>query len=1103
MRSFFKHLVVQVQRAVPAADGERGTVVMSWLAGGTVLVALILFALAQSLRLPAHFGLQDWLGWCKPATLNAAIDAWHPEGGRDRAPAAVAYLLIDTALFMPLYGLTLLWAAWLIWGRLERHGAARLVDGLRHSAALQLPLLWLVDLGENFGGVPRLRLDAWIGLVAGACALVAAVALFKLAWLWAVDGDDKSGRQAVWLVVGALLAATAIAACSQPGPAEGAQWLLRFTAWCHRTKSWLIPIALAPLVGLCLCWWLAIDLDSPIRGGARRPGEIRSACRQIAMGVVGRSRYVLAMLGLFAAFTLMLDQCRDVLLALATAKLGFWWGSVMLVATVSLGMLSHACWLWARLIGRVKRSGFEIDDASVRAWAGRWARTWARLVMLAPLLITLTLIANVAGDAAIAARAGVPAIDLLWTLLKLALFAIAILGIALWLLRQKSGQKIDVADYYNSVEEVRRLLADPYCRRTSALPAPPGASPGAPADAAAPAAAPVQDVPVAKALRGRALEIVDVLASPIVQPLFALGALAILRMFMSFGPDMSSSAPPALAVLALAMVWWMGPLGLMAMSEQRGVVPWGWMLLGLAGVMAFVSDNHTLPALVIDDVAKVRDTLASLRLVALAGFVVLALASAALWLLLVVRSRPLLRHLRVDAGKGRAHGTADRRRFAGGLVVAAVSCAGLWGLDRWAASVQPAARAGLAEAMDNPPPPGDPLLVVASEGGGARAAYWTARVLAGVSEKTPDWDKRIVGMSGVSGGSMGLAVWRACVRESTAPPAAGGKSPPTVVECVTRGFAGVDALSPLLAGLMFEDVWMRLLPTDWLCRPATGCGMRSRAMAFEREWMRAFPPLAQPLGARRPGEPDLLLNSTVVESGNRGVLANRPLSNGQLPGAEDLLVSRRIPTSPALVTAAHTSARFPGINPLASLPHEDGGPAAAHLVDGGYHDNSGAESAANLVTMLRTKYPQRRVQLVLIRNGQISTACLPQAIQERHDEPPGSCFKGESDARQLLPARDAQRLKLYADLLGPAVTVLNNLGTGAHGREPVAALTAQLAGGTPLGEGSGCAPSAPVCLLDQMEDASLVPLGWSLSSAARDAMDAAADARAEAVRSRQ
>ncbi|MCE4536007.1 hypothetical protein LXT12_01870 [Pelomonas sp. P7] len=1073
-----------------AQEDDRGTEVMSWLAGGTVLVALVLFALAQSLRLPAHFGVEDWLGWKNPATLARTLDAWRLVHGHERIPAATAYLLIDTALFMPLYGLALLWATRQLRQTLKGGGFAGFIDILYALAVPALLVLWGLDLIENLGGFTRLGVSIGWGLAALAAALTA----FWLMRRWARDPQTGSGLVAIaWLTVVLLLAGFASYHIDAGQPATPRP----FGGWAHEGKRWATLAALAPLAGLWLAWWFGLDLDPR---AADRPGEIRSACRQVAMGVIGRSRYVLALLGLFAAFTLMLDQCRDVLLALATAEFSWWWLFIMAVGAMALGMLSHACWRWARLIGRIKRSGYDVSGLDgVAAWAGEWARTWARLLMLLPLLLTLTLIANVAGDAVIAAKDHEPPGGLLWTQAKLALFALLIVAFALWLLHQKRKKALKrPQDYYNSVEDVRILLHDPDCPPTAlrrAAQAPAETTP--PPEAPAPASIARLRHPVR--LLG---EVVDVLAAPVRQPLFALAMLGVVRACMLLDPDMTAAAPPALAVLALSIVWWLGPLGLIAMSEQRAVFPWGLLLLLVAGLVGFWSDNHTLPALVIDDLAAVQPTLQALARVALAGFTLLAVLGGLAWLILALRSRDLLRLLRRRVDPERRHRVADYWRTGLCLGCLVLLCAGLIGLDRWAASAMPQPAATAAEGEAALAAPGaDPVLLVASEGGGVRAAYWTAMVLAEVARTNPGWDGRIAAMSGVSGGSMGIAVWRACARDPSHALDSQGRRP-GLEDCIRKGFRDLDPLSPLLAGLMFEDVWMRLLPTDTLCHPDSGCGMRSRAMAFEREWMRAFQGLAQPLGMRRPGEPDLLFNSTVVESGNRGVLSTHRFDGSGLPGAEDLLASGRIPRSPALVTAAHTSARFPGTNPLASLPHQASGPAAAHLVDGGYHDNSGTASVANVLALLRATGPERRVQLVLIRNGQVPTRCLPQAIEENGDEPPETCFDhNNSDDRELLPPRDAQRLKLYADLFGPAVTVLNNLGTGAHGREPVAALAA-LAASAPLQGGMGCGPASAVCLLDQMEDASLVPLGWSLSEAARTAMDTRARDRAEQVRCR-
>jgi len=1050
---------------------DRSTTVLSWLVGSMALVILILFALGQSLRLPAHLGVEDWLAWHGTDTLAATLRAWSPVHGSSRVPAAAAYLLIDTALFMPLYGLTLLWAIRQVRGTLQRDGPmAWPILALSWAAVPLLLMLWCVDAIENLGGLTRVGIHwAW-----GLGALALAARAYWLVRRWAISGKPRDSVVTVgWLILSLLIVSVASYLLEPGSPnADGI-----FSGWAHGLKQGLVPVALIPLVGFCLCWWFGLDLDSTPKPGRNDAGEIRSAYRQVAVGVIGRSRYVLALLALFAAFTVVLDQCRDVLLALATTDFGLWWVITMAIGALGLAMLSHACWLWTRLVGRVKRSGYEVSACQgVADWAGEWARSWARLLMLVPLLMTSVLIANVAGDAVIAAQAS-QAPGLFRALLVLASFEVAIVGLALWMMRQRRQSALDrPSDYYNSVSSVRPLLHDPHVRPDR------------------------KKTDEDRHRHSRVGDAINVLAQPIWQPLVALALLLAVRTVMLLWPDVSGTAPPALAVLAMSLVWWLGPLGLIAMSEQRAVFPWALLLLIVAGVMGFASDNHTLPALVIEDSTKVVPTLAALGRVALSALWLLAALSALVWLVLVFRSRQLLGWLHVTIDKEKQHIVADRLRTSLCLAGIGVLCAGLFGFDHWAASVmggaegaeRPAQHQLTATAEPEQLPAQDPLLLVASEGGGVRAAYWTARVLAAMEKEHPGWDSRIVAMSGVSGGSMGIAVWRACVRDPRGQRNDRGMRV-DLEGCVKDGFRNIDALSPLLGGLLFEDIWMRLLPTDWLCKVESGCGMRSRAMAFEREWMRAFPRLAQPLALRLQGEPDLLLNSTVVESGNRGVLSTRHFEAGELPGAEDLMASRRLTRSPALITAAHTSARFPVSNPLASLPHQDSGPAAAHLVDGGYHDNSGTASLADVLTRLRANYPMRRVQLVLIRNGQVPANCLPQALQENQNEPKAKCLETGPDASDLLPPRDAQRLRLFADLLGPVVTVLNNLGTGAHGREPVAALTAQVAAGAELPSDKGCTNDSPVCLLDQMQDASLVPLGWSLSPAARAAMDTAAE----------
>lgn len=1069
----------------PPPERHRSVEALSWLVAGTLVVGLVLSALAQALRLPAGFGVEAWLGWQHANTLEAAAGFW--SRGLSRLPAAAAYLLIDTAVFMPLYGLTLLWALRQVRDTLEaRPRVVRLVHG---AGAASVLLLWVADLVENTGGLARLGVACGWGLV----PLALAVPGFWLLRRWAAAPQRRTGVAALlWLTLSMGLMAAASLQLAGTAPTEAQlAWLAGsplFSGWAHAAKGGLLLAALGLLLGLWLCWWFGLDLDSrPSLGPAARTRvEVRSACRQVALGVIGRSRYVLAVLGLFAAFTLVLDQCRDVLLALALpgpGASGAWWWVIVLASALGLALLSHACWLWARLVGRIKRSGYEVSGlAGVAAWAGEWARTWARLLMLAPLLMAGTLIANVTGDAVIAASTGGTRRELAGALLRLGAFTAVIAALAWWQMRLRRLRALPrPADYYNNVRAVRPLLQDPaYVEPDLGM---------------------ASTSYVRPPMHGVA-DVIHHLGRPVWQPLIALALLVLVRAAMLLMPEVTGTAPPALAVLALSLVWWLGPLGLIAMSEQRSVFPWALVLLGVVGIVGLWSDNHTLPALVIDAPRRVDTALADLRRVALGGLLLLALVLAAVWLLLTQRSTDLLHWLGVQPRRLAAHTLADRWRIGLGLAAAALLCAGLPGLDRWARNATPA-RETVAAPPPTPQDAAGPLLLVASEGGGVRAAYWTARVLAGLQDADIDrtWTPRIAAMSGVSGGSMGFAVWRACAR--------GDRGAGSMTDCVRDRFANVDALSPLLAGLLFEDVLMRVLPTDALCHADTGCGLRSRALAFEREWMRAFPRLAGPLGETRPGEPDLLLNSTVVESGNRALMGTRRFTPGELPGAEDLLSSGRVPASaparPALVTAAHTSARFPLTNPLASLPRPASSPiAAAHLVDGGYHDNSGTATLSDWLTRLRKSADadrDRPVQLVLIRNGQLRASCTPQALARNDGEPPPDCLHGGSDARELTPFLDVQRLRLYADLFGPALTALNNLGTGAHAREPVAALTARvLPAGTELPPDLGCARDAPVCLLDQMQDAALVPLGWTLSPAAREALDARAEQLVQQVR---
>ena len=404
---------------------------------------------------------------------------------------------------------------------------------------------------------------------------------------------------------------------------------------------------------------------------------------------------------------------------------------------------------------------------------------------------------------------------------------------------------------------------------------------------------------------------------------------------------------------------------------------------------------------------------------------------------------------------------------------------------------------------------------MAAEGGGTRSAYWTARALVELTATEPRFVQRTFLLSGVSGGSMGIAVYRACLLKlahgdaDKAGKATGPDEPafvPALRDCVVDHFTAVDALTPLLGGLLFEDVVTRLLPTRWFCS-LPGCGHLSRGLLFERAWTRSLPELAVPLA--RLGEDrgqQVAFNATWVESGNRTVASSWRPGNGAIAMPSAIRLQDCLSFEPALITAAHASARFPYINPLASVqpsePLDAGDKAgcrqAGYLIDGGYFDNSATTTLNDALRHLRHHSPDRPVKLILIRNGVSEPECQldgDEAGDQGSREPRPDCFRLANEVRtdpsKLERPMDRRRWNFYAAELSALTTLLNVSGIGAHGREATAQLISVVRGDArnSASYGSGVIGSRPVVLIEQIDDGELVPLGWHLSGPARQSLE--------------
>jgi hypothetical protein len=370
------------------------------------------------------------------------------------------------------------------------------------------------------------------------------------------------------------------------------------------------------------------------------------------------------------------------------------------------------------------------------------------------------------------------------------------------------------------------------------------------------------------------------------------------------------------------------------------------------------------------------------------------------------------------------------------------------------------------------------VVLVSASGGGIRAAYWTASVLAHM-EGIPGFGDHLFAISGVSGGSLGAATY---VTLKAGPPGGG----PTGLLAGAREVLARDFLSPVVAGLLFTDLAQRFLPL-----PIPGA---DRQRFLERSWEAAFRGEARLMfagaftalysGERRFRLPSLLLNSTVVETGQRAVVSN--LSLQDFSDTVDLLDPDLATRGVRVSSAAGLSARFTYVSPAATVARRPEG--ALRVVDGGYFENSGAASIADLLNLMRHSGESHRPILVLIRND-------PEA--------PGVC-RGPAGA----PAQGGEPAATEAgfnasvsDVLAPVQTLLHTRQARGRLAEVEAARAVEALGGVVVEvslaavAGQKLAAAASPAQRARVR-ARLIepPLGWSLSEEVRAAMDAVLDA---------
>jgi hypothetical protein len=341
-----------------------------------------------------------------------------------------------------------------------------------------------------------------------------------------------------------------------------------------------------------------------------------------------------------------------------------------------------------------------------------------------------------------------------------------------------------------------------------------------------------------------------------------------------------------------------------------------------------------------------------------------------------------------------------------------------------------------------------PLFLVATEGGGLRAAYWTAAILSEIQKQFPAFSDHCFAISGVSGGSLGAAVFSGLLAAK-----------PTEFRKAAGSVLSRDFLAPTTARMLGAD-----LPQQFLFLPILPDRADAIERAWQNAWVNAFPGAPRDAFSRpfldlfREHRPLLFLNGTEVETGRRVIFS--PI-NVELPedagdpfafkNAEDgiEMLGGDLSASGAVLM----SARFTYVSPAGTVHSRrtllDGTvrQSVHRIVDGGYFENSGAATAFEILEFLQSAGPWR---------NQVA----PHVILITHSEKllPSSEFLSE----ELAPLR-----ALFATRV-------------ARGDGAVAELRA--AAGNSLTK------------FDLKTDQGVpLPLGWLLSAQARRAIDDAVD----------
>jgi hypothetical protein len=331
-----------------------------------------------------------------------------------------------------------------------------------------------------------------------------------------------------------------------------------------------------------------------------------------------------------------------------------------------------------------------------------------------------------------------------------------------------------------------------------------------------------------------------------------------------------------------------------------------------------------------------------------------------------------------------------------------------------------ALRADLGEFVERQRP--YPVYVVSAEGGGIYAAVHAAATLSRLQDGCPRFAQHLFAVSGVSGGSVGSALFAAAASQGAKNeeglPCEDLSRKDGLFQFLTEKFFDNDFLTPVILGALFPDFLQLFLPFP--VYPFD----RARLLesSLEEAWARAMPSGPNPWQASfrslwRPegATPALVLNTTLTTSGGREFIAPFKLEpptarqSGNFVGAKiDLPLS----------TAIGVSARFPWVTPAAIIGEGEG---KLQVADGGYFENSGIETAHDLIRALQGSHNGPAAHILTVEiNGRPVTVAFRLLTIRGEGIPPFKTYSGEvlAPIRTLLAARENRGIVSFWNAIG-------------------------------------------------------------------------------------